>query len=205
MVRPASVSIDCIRSRQGSLATGPARTRSSHDRPSDVSLVSPRATQVLIRTDGGKLAAAFAQKSSSLRSFCWKSFCTQCHFEIEPFKVRKKSIRRSAPRRSSVIDHRLLTSGRSVSFANRVGVPHSLPMVRVILAAKLNGLAGSPVSQSPAEFPDAALFSAVVFGQMPVGPDRPRQINSKRDTGTHLHRSGPMAAVACPTYQTREA
>jgi len=41
----------------------------------------------LTRTDGGKLAAASGQKSSSFRSSCSTSCCTQCHFDIEPFEV----------------------------------------------------------------------------------------------------------------------
>ncbi len=43
-----------------------------------------RTTQVLTRTDGGKLAAASGQKASSSRSSCSRPFCTQCHFDIEP-------------------------------------------------------------------------------------------------------------------------
>jgi hypothetical protein len=49
-----------------------------------VSRFNPRATQVLTRTAGGKLAAASGQKSSSSRSSCSMPFCTQCHFDIEP-------------------------------------------------------------------------------------------------------------------------
>ena len=41
-----------------------------------------RATQVLIPTDGGKLAAASAQKSSSSRNSCSTSCCIQFPFDI---------------------------------------------------------------------------------------------------------------------------
>jgi hypothetical protein len=41
---------------------------------------NPRATQILTPTDGGKLAAASGQKSSSSRNSCSRSCCTQCHF-----------------------------------------------------------------------------------------------------------------------------
>jgi hypothetical protein len=51
-----------------------------------VSRFNPRATQVLTRTDGGKRAAASGQKSLSSRSSCSRSFCIQCHFDIEPFE-----------------------------------------------------------------------------------------------------------------------
>jgi hypothetical protein len=47
-----------------------------------VSPLDPSATQVLIRTDGGKLAAASAQNSSSSRSSRSTSCCTRCHFDI---------------------------------------------------------------------------------------------------------------------------
>jgi hypothetical protein len=50
-----------------------------------VSRFNPRATQVLTPTDGGKLAAASGQKSSSSRNSCSTSCCTQCHFDIDPF------------------------------------------------------------------------------------------------------------------------
>jgi hypothetical protein len=43
-----------------------------------------RATQVLTRTDGGKLAAASGQKSSSSKNSCSRPFCTQCRFDIGP-------------------------------------------------------------------------------------------------------------------------
>src|SRR5258708_33406938 len=45
---------------------------------------APRATQVLIRTDGGKLASASGQKSSSCRSLCSRWSFIQYHFDIEP-------------------------------------------------------------------------------------------------------------------------
>src|SRR5271167_156458 len=50
-----------------------------------VSRFNPRDTQVLTPTDGGKLAAASGQKSSSSRNSCSTSCCTRCHFDIEPF------------------------------------------------------------------------------------------------------------------------
>src|ERR1700681_130901 len=50
-----------------------------------VSRFNPRATQVLTPTDGGKLAVASGQKSSSSKNSCSTSCCTQCHFDIEPF------------------------------------------------------------------------------------------------------------------------
>lgn len=40
------------------------------------------ATQILTRTDGGKLAPVCGQKSSSFRSSCSTSFCTHCHSDI---------------------------------------------------------------------------------------------------------------------------
>src|SRR5262249_28621743 len=48
-----------------------------------VSRFDPSATQVLTRTDGGRLAVASGQKSSSSRSSCSRSFCTQYHFDYE--------------------------------------------------------------------------------------------------------------------------
>ena len=51
-----------------------------------MSRFNPRATQVLTRTDGGKLEAVSGRKLSNSRSSCSTSYCTPCHFDSTPFK-----------------------------------------------------------------------------------------------------------------------
>src|SRR5262249_52895764 len=59
-----------------------------------VSRFNPRATQILIPIDGGKLAVMSGQKSSSSKNSWSTSCCIQCHFDTGPMVLTDRRRRK---------------------------------------------------------------------------------------------------------------